>query len=45
MDGSIAFYLRGAAVVGEGISYGEYDTRGKLVAMTGFFEVPARRLT
>jgi SnoaL-like domain len=26
------------AIVGKGISYGEYDERGKLVAMTGFFE-------
>ena len=30
------------AVVGEGISYGEYDAHGKLVAMTGFFETPAQ---
>ncbi len=27
-------------VLSEGISYGEYDQRGKLVAMTGFFDVP-----
>jgi hypothetical protein len=27
-----------AAQVGEGISYGEYDANGLLVAMTGFFE-------
>lgn len=26
------------ALLGEGISYGEYDARGRLVAMTGFFE-------
>jgi hypothetical protein len=26
-------------VIGEGISYGEYDDHGKLVAMTGFFAV------
>ncbi len=25
--------------VGEGVSYGEYDNDGALVAMTGFFEV------
>lgn len=25
---------------GTGTSYGEYDEHGKLVAMTGFFEVP-----
>jgi|ERR1043166_1401785 hypothetical protein len=28
------------AIVGEGVSYGEYDAHGKLVAMTGFFEAP-----
>ncbi len=28
-------------VVGEGISYGEYNREGKLVAMTGFFDSPA----
>lgn len=27
--------------IGEGVSYGEYGTDGKLIAMTGFFEVPA----
>lgn len=27
--------------LGDGVSYGEYDSSGKLVAMTGFFEVPA----
>lgn len=27
-------------VVGEGLSYGQYDLHGKLVAMTGFFETP-----
>lgn len=26
--------------IGEGISYGEYNADGKLVAMTGFFESP-----
>lgn len=29
-------------VIGEGISYGEYGASGKLVAMTGFFDVPAQ---
>jgi len=28
------------AVVGEGISYGQYNDTGKLVRMTGFFETP-----
>jgi hypothetical protein len=27
-------------VIGEGVSHGEYGADGKLVAMTGFFEVP-----
>ncbi len=27
-------------VVSEGVSFGEYGADGKLVAMTGFFEVP-----
>lgn len=27
--------------LGEGISYGEYNSQGKLVSMTGFFEPPA----
>lgn len=26
--------------LGDGISYGEYNDAGKLVSMTGFFEVP-----
>ena len=30
-----------AAVIGEGVSYGEYDERNRLVAMTGFFETRA----
>ncbi len=30
------------AVVGEGISYGEYGADGKLVSMSGFFDVPAQ---
>ncbi|HKO51761.1 MAG TPA: nuclear transport factor 2 family protein [Polyangiaceae bacterium] len=30
-----------AAQIGEGMSYGEYDANGLLVAMTGFFEPPA----
>lgn len=28
-------------VVGEGVSFGQYDDKGALLAMTGFFEVPA----
>lgn len=28
------------AVVGEGVSYGEYDDHGKLRSMTGFFDTP-----
>ncbi len=27
-------------IVGEGVSYGEYDAKGKLQSMTGFFETP-----
>jgi len=27
-------------VLGEGISYGEYNDQGKLLTMTGFFETP-----
>lgn len=27
--------------IGEGLSYGQYDEHGKLVAMTGFFESPS----
>jgi len=27
-------------ILGEGISYGKYNERGKLVSMTGFFETP-----
>lgn len=27
--------------LGDGISYGEYDADGKLIAMTGFYETPA----
>lgn len=30
------------AVIGEGISYAEYGAGGKLVTMTGFFDVPAQ---
>jgi hypothetical protein len=34
----------GGEEVGEGASYGEYDGKnGLLVAMTGFFEAPAKR--
>jgi len=29
--------------IGEGMSYGEYDDRGRLIAMTGFFETPASK--
>ena len=29
------------AVLGEGISYGEYRADGKLLGMTGFFDVPS----
>jgi hypothetical protein len=28
------------SVIGEGISYGEYDEQGRLTSMTGFFETP-----
>lgn len=28
------------SVVGEGISYGEYSETGKLLSMTGFFDLP-----
>ncbi len=28
-------------VLGDGVSYGEYNEQGKLIAMTGFFETPA----
>lgn len=28
------------AIIGDGMSYGEYDAQGKLLAMTGFFEAP-----
>jgi hypothetical protein len=30
------------AVIGDGISYAEYGADGKLLAMTGFFDVPAQ---
>ena len=34
--------LNGAAeVIGEGVSYGEYDDQNRLTAMTGFFEARA----
>ncbi len=29
------------AVLGTGMSYGEYNAEGKLISMTGFFEPPA----
>jgi hypothetical protein len=28
------------AVIGHGVSYGEYNTRGELVAIVGFFDAP-----
>ena len=28
-------------VIGHGVSYGAYDTAGKLTTMTGFFDVPS----
>lgn len=28
------------AVIGDGVSYGEYDDEGRLTSMTGFFETP-----
>ena len=43
-DRGIAKWTMRAAdgsVLGDGISYGEYDAEGRLVAMTGFFEPPA----
>lgn len=42
-DRSLARWeLRGAdgGVLGDGTSYGEYDSRGKLVSMNGFFKTP-----
>lgn len=30
----------GGNVIGDGVSYAEYGSDGKLVAMTGFFEAP-----
>ena len=29
-----------AIKIGEGTSYGEYDDQNRLIAMTGFFEIP-----
>jgi hypothetical protein len=29
-------------VIGDGVSYGQYNAQGALVAMTGFFAVPAQ---
>ena len=29
-----------STILGEGISYGEYNNEGRLVSMTGFFETP-----
>ncbi|CCN72160.1 hypothetical protein [Vibrio nigripulchritudo] len=31
---------RQGEILGEGISFGEYNEQGKLIAETGFFEVP-----
>ncbi len=28
------------AVIGDGVSYGQYNAQGTLIAMTGFFETP-----
>jgi hypothetical protein len=28
------------AVVGDGVSFGEYDAQGRLQSMTGFFDDP-----
>ena len=28
-------------VIGDGVSYGQYNEQGALIAMTGFFKVPA----
>ncbi len=28
------------AIIGDGVSYGQYNAQGALVAMTGFFETP-----
>ena len=42
-DKSIAKWDMKAAngtIIGEGISYGQYNANGKLVAMTGFYETP-----
>jgi hypothetical protein len=30
------------AVLGDGLSYGQYNEQGMLVAMTGFFETPSQ---
>ena len=35
----------GGAVIGDGISYGEYAADGKLLAICGFFDVPAQEGT
>jgi hypothetical protein len=29
-------------VIGDGVSYGQYNAQGMLVAMTGFFETPSQ---
>ena len=42
-DRSVAFWDmcdESGAVIGDGVSYGEYDATGKLSAMTGFFDTP-----
>lgn len=28
-------------ILGDGVSYGKYDEEGRLIAMTGFFDVPS----
>jgi SnoaL-like domain len=30
------------AIIGDGVSYGQYNEQDSLVAMTGFFEVPSQ---
>jgi hypothetical protein len=33
---------RDGAIIGDGVSYGQYNEQGELVAMTGFFEAPSQ---
>ena len=42
-DRSVAFWDMcdaNGTVIGDGVSYGEYDATGKLTSMTGFFDTP-----